>query len=66
MPTGQREAMEDAMLQVSDGFTANVVPVRPTRKRQKQEMLRADSEGCFWQKRQREINNAKPARVNKM
>lgn len=32
------------MFQVSDGLLANVVPVKPVRKRQKQEMLRTDSE----------------------
>lgn len=58
--------MEDAMFQVSDGLVANVVPVRLVRKRQKQEMLRTNSEGSFWQKREREVNNGKPACVNEM
>lgn len=57
--------MEDAMFQVSDGLMANVVPLKPVRRRQKQEVLRTGSEGSFWQKKEREVNNAKAACVNK-
>ena len=49
------------MFQVSDGHWAKVVPVRLVRGRERQEMLRIDSEGSFWQLEEGGANNAKPA-----
>lgn len=52
------------MFQVSDGHWAKMVPVRLVRGRERQVMLRIDSEGSFWQTGERGVNNAKPACAN--
>lgn len=56
--------MEDEMFQVSDWHWAKVVPMRLVRGRERQEMLRIDSEGSFWQPEEGGVNNAKPACAN--
>lgn len=59
-------AMEDAMFQVSGGHSAKMVPLRLVRKRPKQDMLRMDFGGSHRPTREREVNDAKPACVNKL
>lgn len=54
------------MFQVSGGDSAKMVPLRLVRKRPKQDMLRMDFGGSHRPTREREVNDAKPACVNKL